>query len=44
MIIDPWGDVLYDAGKSTGMAIAEINPGRISSVRQQIPSLLHRVI
>ncbi|HMB98484.1 MAG TPA: carbon-nitrogen hydrolase family protein [Balneolaceae bacterium] len=44
MIIDPWGDVLHDAGKSIGMAIAEINTDRISNVRQQIPSLIHRVI
>lgn len=44
MIIDPWGIVLQDAGKETGMAIAEIDPERINHVRQQIPSLFHRLL
>ncbi|MEL7505556.1 MAG: carbon-nitrogen hydrolase family protein [Cyanobacteria bacterium J06554_6] len=43
LIIDPWGIVLADAGQDVGMAIAEINPSRISQVRQQMPSLNHRV-
>jgi deaminated glutathione amidase len=42
MIIDPWGDVLDDAGINTGMAIAEINHDKINHVREQIPSLFHR--
>lgn len=44
MIIDPWGDVLHDAGKNSEMAIAEINQDKITSVRKQIPSLFHRVM
>ena len=43
MIIDPWGIVLADAGTKPGVAIAEINPGRIAQVRQQMPALQHRV-
>jgi predicted amidohydrolase len=43
MIIDPWGVILADAGVWTGVAIAEINPARIAGVRQQMPSLQHRV-
>jgi predicted amidohydrolase len=43
MIIDPWGMVLADAGVEPGVAIAEINPDRISQVRRQMPSLAHRV-
>ncbi|MEM6716428.1 MAG: carbon-nitrogen hydrolase family protein [Cyanobacteria bacterium P01_D01_bin.6] len=43
MIIDPWGIVLDDVGADVGVAIAEINPARISQVRQQMPSLQHRV-
>ncbi|MEA5510414.1 carbon-nitrogen hydrolase family protein [Crocosphaera sp. UHCC 0190] len=43
MIIDPWGMILDDAGQQPGMAIAEINPTRIKRVRQQMPSLQHRV-
>jgi predicted amidohydrolase len=43
VIIDPWGIVLADAGTKPGVAIAEINPGRIAQVRQQMPALQHRV-
>ncbi len=43
MIIDPWGMVLADAGVPTGVAIAEINPNRLSQVRRQMPSLSHRM-
>ena len=42
-IIDPWGVILADAGKKPGVAIAEINPNRLQQVRQQMPSLQHRV-
>ncbi|MEM9805716.1 MAG: carbon-nitrogen hydrolase family protein [Cyanobacteria bacterium P01_D01_bin.56] len=43
MIVDPWGIVLADAGQDVGMAIAEITPSRLGQVRQQMPSLEHRV-
>jgi predicted amidohydrolase len=43
VIIDPWGIVLADAGTKPGVAIAEINPGRIAQVRKQMPALQHRV-
>jgi predicted amidohydrolase len=43
MIIDPWGVILADAGEKPGIAIAEINPSRLKQVRQQMPSLQHRV-
>lgn len=43
MIIDPWGAILADAGDRPGVAIAEINPDRLEKVRQQMPSLQHRV-
>lgn len=43
MIVDPWGIVLADAGQDVGMAIAEITPSRLGQVRQQMPSLNHRV-
>ena len=44
MIIDPWGVVLADAGIAPGVAVAEINPNRLQQVRQQMPSLQHRVL
>lgn len=43
MIIDPWGVILADAGSTPGVAVAEINPNRLQQVRQQMPSLQHRV-
>lgn len=44
MIIDPWGNILADAGTTPGYAIATINPDRLKEVRNQIPSLDHRVL
>ncbi len=43
MIIDPWGVVLADAGTTPGVAVAEINQERLQQIRQQMPSLQHRV-
>ncbi len=43
MIIDPWGVVLADAGDQPGVAIAQIDPSRLTQVRRQMPSLQHRV-
>lgn len=43
MIIDPWGTIIADAGEKPGVAVAEINPDRLLQVRQQMPSLQHRV-
>lgn len=43
MIIDPWGVILADAGDVPGVAIAEIDPNRLSQIRRQMPSLHHRV-
>jgi predicted amidohydrolase len=42
MIVDPWGNVLSDAGDTTGIAIGEINPMRLEAVRRQLPVLQHR--
>ena len=44
VIIDPWGTILADAGEKPGVAIADINPERLRQVRQQMPSLKHRVL
>jgi predicted amidohydrolase len=42
MIIDPWGEVLANAGTEPGIACAEIDPNRLKEVRRSIPSLKHR--
>lgn len=41
-VIDPWGEVLLDMGEEGGVALAEIELGRISEVRRRIPALNHR--
>jgi predicted amidohydrolase len=42
LIVDPWGDVLADAGPDrVGVIHATIDPGRIAQVREQIRSLSH---
>lgn len=43
VIVDPWGVVLADAGDRPGLAVAEIDPGRLAQVRRQLPSLQHRL-
>lgn len=43
VVVDPWGMVLADAGTETGVAIAEVSPNRLVQVRQQMPSLQHRM-
>jgi deaminated glutathione amidase len=42
LIVDPWGNVLADAGDTPGIAIAEIDPKRLAQVRLQLPVLQHR--
>lgn len=42
MIVDPWGEVIADAGTKPGVAYADIDPGRLEEVRGKIPSLQHR--
>jgi deaminated glutathione amidase len=41
LIVDPWGEVLADAGAEPGFVIADIAPARVTEVRAMIPSLEH---
>ena len=41
LIVDPWGEVLADAGADVGFVTAEIDPARVAEVRAMIPSLGH---
>jgi deaminated glutathione amidase len=41
LIIDPWGEVLADAGEGIGVVSARIDPARIAEVRRMVPSLGH---
>jgi deaminated glutathione amidase len=44
LVIDPWGEVLLDmgGGEGEGLGYAELDLGRIDSVRRQIPVLANR--
>ncbi|MEQ8233816.1 MAG: carbon-nitrogen hydrolase family protein [Gammaproteobacteria bacterium] len=41
LIVDPWGEVLADAGADVGFVSARIEPGRVAEVRAMIPALSH---
>jgi len=42
MIIDPWGSVIAQCHDDTGIAVAEIDPAWIASVRTRLPVMEHR--
>lgn len=42
LVIDPWGNVMADAGDMPGVAVAQIDPKRLAQVRQQLPALQHQ--
>ena len=39
LIVDPWGEVVADAGEEPGYVIADIDPARVSETRRSVPSL-----
>ncbi len=39
LIVDPWGDILAEAGEEPGIIVADIDPARIDAMRQRIPAL-----
>jgi deaminated glutathione amidase len=41
LIVDPWGEVLCDAGDGVGVISARVDPARIAEVRRMVPSLNH---
>jgi predicted amidohydrolase len=41
LIVDPWGEVLSDAGEETGIITAHIDPARVAEARRSVPSLTH---
>ncbi len=41
LIVDPWGEVLSDAGLGEGVTYAKIDPARAMSARARIPALQH---
>ncbi|MGA8755129.1 MAG: carbon-nitrogen hydrolase family protein [Stellaceae bacterium] len=41
LIVDPWGEVLADAGEGVGIVSAAIEPARVAEVHRMLPSLSH---
>ncbi len=41
LIVDPWGEVLADAGEGVGIVTARIDPAAIARARRMVPSLQH---
>jgi predicted amidohydrolase len=41
LIVDPWGEVLADAGEGVGIVTARIEVDAISKARRMVPSLQH---
>jgi len=41
LVIDPWGEVLVEAGTEPGVSFADIDPGAVAAARSKIPSLQH---
>jgi len=41
MVVDPWGDVLADMEDRVGVAVVEMDMGRVALARDRIPSLTH---
>ena len=42
VIIDPWGEIVAEREDGDGFAIATIDPARVATVRNQLPSLKNR--
>lgn len=43
LIVNPWGEILADAGEQTGIVLARIDVAQVANARAQIPSLRHDV-
>ncbi len=44
MIVDPWGIIVDRLPRGSGVVIADIDQGRINSIRKNFPALSHRRI
>lgn len=41
LIVNPWGEILADAGEGEGICFADIDAGAVAEARARIPSLQH---
>ena len=41
LIVNPWGQVLADAGENPGFVVADVDPAKVDEARHMIPALTH---
>src|SRR5271170_769287 len=41
LVVDPWGQIIAEAGNEPGIILAEVDPALVAAARSRIPSLLH---
>src|SRR5215470_6060837 len=41
LVVDPWGEVIAEAGSEPGVIVASVDPAAVATARARIPSLLH---
>ena len=44
LVASPWGEVLAQQPQGEGVVLAEVDPARLQSTRQQLPALSHRCL
>jgi nitrilase len=44
MIVDPWGRVMDELQRGSGVVIADVNPSYQASLRKSLPALSHRTL
>lgn len=44
MIVDPWGHVLDELPRGSGVVLADVNPSYQASLRASLPALAHRTL
>ena len=44
MIVDPWGRILDELPRGSGVVLAEVNPSYQASLRASLPALSHRTL
>ena len=44
MIVDPWGRIMDELQRGSGVVIADVNPSYQTSLRKSLPALSHRTI
>ncbi len=41
VIVDPWGNIIAEAGDAPGVIVADIDPNKVAEARSRVPALNH---